>query len=465
MLNIYDRYAVRLCEGMSRRAVLRAGTLAGALGLAGGILTQRAQADKGPPVRAKRCIVLFLMGGPPQHSTWDPKPHAPAEVRGEFGPITTSVPGIHICELLPQMAKRAHHLAILRAVVTGDNAHSSSGYYMLTGVPHVPKNFENANPGAPNNWPTLGAVVQHLSTRPSLLPKAVRLPLHIFNTDGSVWPGQTAGWLGHRAEPWYFRCLPAEKNFRVPQFQLQADVSLDRLGSRRRLLQQLESQLRRMEQDPLARQFVDLRDRGFEILSSPQARAAVDLNREPKQVRDRYGWNQFGQSVLLARRLIEAGVQYVHVNWYRGPDEPPQAPVWDTHVGESKRLKTVLCPPLDQAFSALLDDLEQRGLLEETLVVCMAEFGRTPKIYRNGGRNHWGHVFSIVMAGGGVQGGIVHGESDSQGAYPVSGVVHPEDIAATIFYLMGIDPHTRIRDPLDRELPISHGKVIRDILA
>ncbi len=465
MLTIEDRYGVRLCQGVTRRAVLQAGSLAT---LGAGLLPgaqPAAWAKRSQSPRVKHCIVLFLMGGPPQHSTWDPKPQAPAEVRGEFKPVATTVPGLQICELLPQLARRAHHLALLRAVVTGDNAHSSSGYYMLTGVPHAPKNMENANPGPPNDWPNLGAVVQHFRGGQSLLPAAVRLPLHIFNTDGSVWPGQTAGWLGHRAEPWYFRCRPADKDYRVPQFRLQADVSLDRLGSRRRLIRQLESQLRRWERHPAVQQFADLRSRGMEILFSPKARQAVDLNREPDSVRDRYGRNQFGQSVLLARRLVEAGVQYVHVNWYRGPDEPPDAPVWDTHARETKRLKTVLCPPLDQAFSALLDDLESRGLLDETLVLCMAEFGRTPRIYRNGGRNHWGHVFSVVMAGGGVQGGAVYGQSDAIGAYPVTGIVRPEDIAATVFHLLGFNPRARVRDPLGREHEISRGQVICPVLS
>lgn len=465
MLCIHDSRLPMSEREWSRRAVLRAGGVAAlswaGLGPAAAALGRGSSRD----AKAKRCIVLFLMGGPPQQSTWDPKPLAPDQVRGEFAPTRTRVPGIQICELLPQIAQRMDRLTLLRAVVTGDNAHSSSGYYMLTGVPHVPKNRENANPGFPNNFPNLGAIVQHLSGNQGTLPSAVRLPSHIFNTDGSVWPGQDAGWLGHRAEPWYFQCRPADPDYRIAQFHLQSDVSLDRLGSRRSLLEQLESQLRVLEGSHATDFYADLRRRGLEILANPQARQAVDLSREPDRVRRRYGMTQFGQSVLLARRLIESDVKYVHVNWYRGPEEPSNAPVWDTHVREAQRLRNVLCPPLDQAFSALLDDLESRGLLDETLVVCMSEFGRTPRLQSNGGRGHWGHVFSIAMAGAGLQHGAVHGESDEHGGYPRGGAVQPEDIAATIFHLLGFAPETRLHDPVGREFPLSRGRVIREILS
>ena len=247
MLSIFGD-SPRLCDGISRRAMLQAGGL-GALGLSTIQPRTLAANDQRPvPKTAKQCIVLFLLGGPPQHSTWDPKPLASAEVRGEFGPIATTVPGIQISELMPLSAQRMDKLAILRSVVTGDNAHSSSGYYMMTGQAHLPKNREGVNPGPPNDWPTMAAVVQHLSRNGHLLPPAVRLPHHIFNTDGSVWPGQDSGWLGHSANPWLFNCEPASPNFDVPQFRLQADMTLGRLSNRRRLLEQLESGLREAEQ-------------------------------------------------------------------------------------------------------------------------------------------------------------------------------------------------------------------------
>jgi len=361
MLSIVDG-TPRLCDRLSRREILRAGSL-GALGLP--LLgEQRLTAGTHQPKRAKACIVLFLMGGPPQHSTWDPKPGAPAEIRGEFGPIATRTPGLQISELLPKTAQMSDHLAILRAVVTDDNAHSSSGYAMLTGHSHLPKNRENANPGAPNNWPALGAVVQTLHHGPALLPTAVRLPHHIFNTDQSVWPGQDSGWLGAAADPWLFNCQPASPTFDVPEFRLQADVNLGRLRNRRSLLKQLESQLRLSEKSGIVDAYTSRQRQAFDLLGSPTARAACDLTREPEQTRNRYGRGQFGQSVLLARRLVEAGVNFVQVNWFRGPNEPSSNPCWDSHRDEPNRLKKVLMPPLDQSLAALLTDLQTRGMLD-----------------------------------------------------------------------------------------------------
>jgi hypothetical protein len=463
MLTIQDR-SPRLCDGISRRHLLQAGGLS-ALGFSlAGAASLQASVIHPSGGKAKRCIAIFLLGGPTQHSTWDPKPQAPAEVRGEFGPIATNVPGIHISELFERTARHMDKIAILRGMSTGDNAHSSSGYYVLTGVPHVPKNRENANPGAPNDWPTMSAVVQHLAQGKRLLPPSIRLPMHIFNTDGSVWPGQDSGWLGHRADPWLFNCEPASPDFDIPQFRLSADVPLDRLNQRRSLLSQLESQLKTAEQSRTVHTFDDQQQQVFELLSSVKARNACDLNQEADEHRDRYGRSQFGQSVLLARRLIEADVKFVHVNWFRGPEEPSNAPCWDSHAKETERLKTVLVPPLDQAYSALLTDLEDRGLLEETLVLCLAEFGRTPKLAANGGRGHWGHAFSVTLAGGGIQGGQVYGASDEQGGYVADGLVRPEDLTATVFHTLGYAPETKLRDPFNRPLPISRGKVIDAIV-
>ena len=262
------------------------------------------------------------MGGPPQHSTWDPKPDAPAEVRGEIGPIATKVPGVYFGELMPNLARNADQLAVLRAMSTDDNAHSSSGYYMLTGRPHQPTNRENANPGAPNDWPFLGAVVQHLDRTPRALPAAMRLPCHIFNTDGSVWPGQDSGFLGRPANPWLLRCEPASPGYRVEEFALPIDVSADRLEGRRSLLDALNAKLAGAEQAGSFRGYGAISQRAFDIFASSGARRAFDLRDEDEGLRSRYGTSQFGQSVLLARRLVEAGVRLVQVNWFRGPDEP-----------------------------------------------------------------------------------------------------------------------------------------------
>lgn len=460
----------RLCDGLTRREMLRAG----GLGLLGLSLADRLLADVPSPSpvksprgafgKARSCILLFLMGGPPQHSTWDPKPEAPADVRGDIEPIATATPGIQYGALMPKLAGLSNHLAVLRAVSTGDNAHSSSGYYMMTGRPHAPMNFENANPGPPNDWPHIGSAVARVSTQRGELPQAVRLPCHIFNTDGSIWPGQTGGFLGSAVDPWLFRCEPASKDFQIPEFTLPVEIPEGRLAHRRSLLDRLNDQFAAIESSQKLDNYDGQTQRAYRLLSSAQARGAFDLAAEPENVRARYGMTQFGQSCLLSRRLIEAGVRLVQVNWFRGPDEPSDAPCWDSHVGETKRLKENLVPPMDDAFSALLVDLAERGLLEETLVVCLAEFGRTPRFNPRAGRDHWGHVFSIALAGGGVQGGLVYGASDKLGAYPQEGLVKPEDITATILHCLGIDPHREVYDAQSRPFVLSQGEVLHTIL-
>lgn len=458
----------RLCDGISRREMLRVGGLS-ACGLGLDQLLRAREAaqcaarDTTPTsVKAKSCVVLFLMGGPPQHSTWDPKTAAPAEVRGEFGAIQTAVPGTQICDLFPRTSLLTDRLAILRAISSGDNAHSSSGYYMLTGVPHAPQNVENANPGFPNDSPNLGAIVRKLMPERGGLPASIRLPHRIFNTDGSVWPGQDAGYLGRHVEPWLLNCKPATPDDRISELSLHAEVSDVRLLGRHNLLDQLNRGLDDVRS--ASGTYDRLAQRAFDMLGSAKARDAFRLELESNAVRDRYGRTQFGQSVLLARRLIEAGVSLVHVNWYRGPEEPSDAPCWDSHARESQRLKTVLAPPADHAIASLIEDLEQRGLLDDTLVVCMAEFGRTPRFNGAAGRDHWGHVYSAFFAGAGIRGGVVHGASDAIGAYPAHGKVTPADVSATIFHCLGIDPMTEIHDPFGRPIMISRGDVIRPIV-
>jgi len=454
--------AARLCDGLPRRDVIHVGAL-GLLGLGlPRLLAADSSTSKSP--RAKSCIVLFLMGGPSQHSTWDPKPDAPEDVRGEIGPIATNIAGIHFGALMPRLASHADQLAVLRAVSTGDNAHSSSGYYMLTGRPHAPMNRENANPGPPNNSPNLGSIVSALAPPRSELPSAIRLPSHIFNTDGSVWPGQDAGALGRAYDPWLFRCTPASADYKVPEFTLPVDVSAQRLKLRRSLLGELNQRFTAVERTGALEHYDRQTQRAYNLLSSAPSRAAFDLANEPDKLRDRYGRTQFGQSVLLARRLVEAGVRLVQVNWYRGPEEPSEAPCWDSHADETRRLKEVLIPPMDAAFATLLEDLAERGLLEETLVVCLAEFGRSPRFNKRGGRDHWGHVFSVALAGGGIRGGIVHGASDRLGAQPKDGLVRPEDITATIFQCLGYSADTELHDAQGRAVTITRGRAIDAIL-
>jgi hypothetical protein len=469
MLNLQGS-AARLCDGLTRREIVHVGSL-GLLGLSLPELWRSRSARAAAPAhpqqvpsgKAKSCIVLFLMGGPPQHSTWDPKPEAPAEVRGEFKPIPTVVPGLMVSELMPRTARLADRICVLRAMSSQDNAHSSSGYYMLTGRPHVPMNFENANPGPPNDFPCLGAIVRRLHPGRQGLPAAVTLPHRIFNTDGSVWPGQDAGFLGRGTDPWLFTCTPASPAFQIDQFSLPAGLSPQRLQARQSLLQQVNRQLDAVERSGSLAYFDRQHQQAFDLLRSRRSRQAFRLDQEPTAVRDRYGRSQFGQSVLLARRLVEAGVVLTQVNWYRSPDEPAENPCWDSHVREGERLKTVLAPPMDQAYSALLEDLAQRGLLDETLVLCMAEFGRSPRMNRGGGRDHWGYVYSLALAGGGVRGGQVYGSADKIGGHPKDGRVQPQDLTATVFHCLGYHPAAEIHDALGRPLPLSRGEVIRQV--
>lgn len=455
----------RLCDGITRREILRAGGL-GLMGLGlPELLKTRAAASSagaGQP-KAKSCIVLFLMGGPPQHSTWDPKPDAPPEVRGEFKHIASNVPGIEVCELMPQTARVVERVCVLRAMASGDNAHSSSGYYMLTGQPHQPMNAENANPGPPNDFPSLAALVRKLRGDAAGLPGAVRLPMRIFNTDGSVWPGQDAGFLGRAADPWLLSFDPSAGSPRIDDFSLPAEIPPVRLAARRSLLELVNQRLDQAERGAVIGHFSRHEQQAFSLLGSSPARQAFDLEQESAATRDRYGRTPFGNSVLLSRRLVEAGVPLVQVNWYRGPSEPSSNPVWDTHNSEAARLKTVLMPPMDQAYSALLEDLSQRGLLDQTLVVWMGEFGRSPKINGAAGRDHWGYVYSVALAGGGVRGGQVIGASDKLGGHPKEGRASPADLTATIFHALGYAPHTEYHDRFGRPLPLSRGELIRGV--
>jgi hypothetical protein len=363
---------------------------------------------------------------------------------------------------MPRVAQLADRCCVLRAVSTEDNAHSSSGYWMLTGQPYPLSNTE-CNKPAPGDAPCLGAIVRRL--RPGgNLPSAITLPEQMVTNANIVAVGQHAGWLDRNAEPWLLRCDPSDPSFQVPELGLSPDVPPLRLDGRRVLLEQVNHHLDAVERSGAVGRYDGQSQQAFDLLRSAQARRAFVLDQEPAAVRDRYGRHKFGQSVLLARRLIEAGVTLVQVNWPREKgDMAADNPCWDTHSKNSERLKTALMPPMDQAYSALLEDLGQRGLLEETLVVWMGEFGRTPKINARGGRDHWGHVFSVALAGGGIRGGQVLGSSDRIGAHPKDGMVRPGDLVATIFHCLGYRPETEIHDPLGRPVPITRGQPLRQV--
>ncbi|MFM7150234.1 MAG: DUF1501 domain-containing protein [Gemmataceae bacterium] len=427
------------------------------------MLGNRANGSSNLKASAKSVIIFGLVGGPPQHETWDPKPQAPAEIRGQFGAIPSRTPGFRVGELMPRTARLSDKIAVLRAVVTNDNAHSSSGYQMLTGMPHIPLNQESATPKPPNNWPCMGAILRALRPDFGKLPASITLPEHIWNDGNFPWPGQDAGFLGIRKNPWLLPCDPSENSFQVPALSLPGEVSPLRFDNRRSLLEQVNRHMDGLQQASPVADFSQHVQKATELLFSSAARQAFELDREPVKVRERYGFSRFSQSCLLARRLVEAGVGLVQVNWTRIKDHPNQGG-WDTHAQHNQSLRSLLMPMMDQAFSALIEDLEIRGLLEETLVVWFGEFGRTPRFNANGGRDHWGHCFSLAMVGGGIRGGVVHGVSDRNGAFPIDGRVEARDLIATIFHCLGYSPDTEIRDALDRPLPISRGQVIRAIL-
>jgi hypothetical protein len=445
-------------DSLSRREWLRVGSL----GLGGLTLPQMVAAAP-QSGRAKSVIIFGLLGGPSQHDTWDPKPNAPAEVRGPFSTIATKTPGLRVGELMPLTAGLTDKIAVLRAVATDDNAHSSSGYQMMTGVPHTPRNAESATPKPPNNWPSVGAIVRYLRSTGRGLPSAVSLPEHIWNDGNFPWPGQDAGFLGRKYDPWLIHCDPSSPTFKIDALDPPDNVPPLRVTDRRTLLEQIDHHLDAARSSGAFDRHEASTQKAFELVSSGAARNAFELSRESPKTRERYGGSRFAQSCLLARRLVQAGVSLVQINWTRIAKLENQGG-WDTHAKHNDSAKQFLMPMMDWAFSALVSDLDTRGMLEETLVVWFGEFGRTPRFNGNGGRDHWGHVFSLAMAGGGIRGGTVYGSSDKNGAYPADGRVQPCDLIATLFHCLGYSPDTEMRDTEGRPLPLTRGTPIRAIL-
>lgn len=414
--------------------------------------------------RAKNVIFLWLQGGPPQHETFDPKPDAPAEIRGPFKPIATNVPGIQYCELLPRTSFYADKLAIVRSLSTRDDNHDVSGYWLLTGYPYGPGSARQIKP---NDWPYFGSVVKMLKPSEKLPAlTSVWIPDMMRLNDNVTPAGQTAGFLGKLWEPERFVGDPALPDYEIEGLRLIGDVTKIRVDRRRDVLKQLEGRFDETLRGGSVAAWDRLSQQAFELVTNGGARAAFDLSKESDKTRDRYGRYSWGQSALLARRLIEAGVRLVHVNWARDPgDNAVDNPLWDTHALNADRLQDNLCPQFDVTFAALMDDLTERGLLDETLVVVIGEFGRTPKINANGGRDHWGHVFSFAMAGAGIRGGQVIGASDKNGAYPATNPFTGGDLTATMFHLLGIDPNGFFLDNLNRPHPVTKGEPIAAMLA
>jgi hypothetical protein len=442
---------VRACDGLTRREILRFGGL-GALGLAG--LPVEAAVNRGGFGKAKSLLFISLFGGPSHQDMWDLKPNAPAEVRGEFKPIRTNVAGIEITEHLPKLAQMADRYALIRSVTHKDNGHGSAMYANFTGVPHP---FINTNPiPSVDDYPAYGSVVSLLRPPSTTVPAFVCVGGTQFVCGNQI-PGQRAGFLGPAYEPFVVNQDPNRAGFRVPELTLPPDFSTLRLDRRRSLLAAVEERTRLGERGAAAQSMDSARRRAFELLSSDRVRTALDLGPEDAKLRDRYGRTTFGQSLILARRLIEAGVPCTTVNWSTGGS-------WDTHGNNFPAMKNTLLPGFDLSFSALLQDLSDRGLLDSTLIVCTGEFGRTPKVNPGAGRDHWAGVYTVVLAGGGVQGGRVHGASDEHAGYPASDAVGPWDIAATAYHCLGLSPEAEMRDRLDRPLRIATGEPIRSIL-
>jgi hypothetical protein len=404
--------------------------------------------------RAKSCVVVFQFGGPSQMDLWDLKPDAPAEVRGEFRPIETNVAGIRISEELPLLAKQADKFLIARSVTHRDFEHGSASYTALTGKPH-PLPGTNT-PATSQDFPTYGAVVANRRPTSRPVPNAVVLGPVMHQGNRPPLAGQNAGFLGASYEPFRIAGDPNAKGFRVDGLQLPDDGSVDRLRQRYQLLLQMGP---RSWESEASAEMSQLKYRANTLLSSAESQRAFDLTRERPLLREQYGRHRFGQTMLLARRLVEAGTPLVTVNWSK-----LNADQWDTHNKNYPKLRELL-PPFDQGISAFLEDLQSRGLLETTLVICLGEFGRTPKINKEAGRDHWPDCYSMMLAGGGLKQGFVYGASDRQAAYPDRDPIGPWDIAATCYHLLGVDPHSHLRDNQQRPFQIADGRIVRELIA
>ncbi|HXG09172.1 MAG TPA: DUF1501 domain-containing protein [Gemmataceae bacterium] len=428
------------CDGVSRRDFIRVGTL-GFLGLS--LPDYLRYAAAAPTAGAdKSAIFIYLGGGQTHLDTWDPKPDAPAEYRGEFKPIKTNVPGIEICEHLPRMAQNADKYAILRSVHHNLAAHAPGQMFLRTGNRPLPS----------LQYPGYGSVVTKEYGGPPGLPPYVALPIQ--STNGGA---ETAGYLGVAYNPFTVNDDPNKENFSVRALALPQGLSMERIESRKGLLEGLDTAFRKVEVKSQDLAGMDkFYQQAFEILNSPKAREAFDIAREPAAVRDKYGRNPFGQACLLARRLIEAGVRFVSID-FGG---------WDTHRDNFSRLKDDRLPKLDQGMASLLEELAERGLLPKTAVFMTGEFGRTPKVNATAGRDHWARAMSIVMAGAGIKGGQVIGKTNDKGEEPVEQPVTPEDVAASFYHSLGIDPHKEYYTPTGRPVHIVRdGKVIKELFA
>ena len=443
--------------GLTRRELIQVG-YSGLLGMSlPSILERRAAASVGSSKRVKSVLLIFQTGAPSQIDTLDPKPDAPEEVRGSFKPIATKANGVMVCEHLPKLAARADKFAIIRSMTHGLPSHEHATHMMLTGIDKMPPGATHMASRA--DWPSYASGLDFVRPRADGIPNGVMLPTYLNN--GYGFSGQSAGLLGAKFDPWHIRQDPNDPAFRVEELNLPLGLTADHLDNRRGLLAEIDRQAAAIDKAAETASWSGLQDKAFTLLTSGAVKQAFAIDREDPRTRDRYGRHMFGQSLLLARRLLQAGVPIVQANMGHMNN-------WDTHTDNCGQLKSRLLPPLDQGVSALLDDLTATGMLDETLVIMVGEFGRTPKVGQDSqglpqhrtGRDHWAGVFSALFAGGGVMGGQVIGRSDKLGAYPASRGYYPSDLGATIYQALGVDPQSTVTDVLDRPLQLNHGEPI-----
>ncbi|MFM8573813.1 MAG: DUF1501 domain-containing protein [Pirellula sp.] len=459
-----------LGSSLGRRKILQAGS-AGLFGIGlPEVLHLEASASDSHEPRCKSVIMLFLFGGPSQLETFDMKPEAPDKIRGPYRPISSKNPDLRICEHLPRMADLADKYAVIRTMSHTFNDHSGGAHYLQTGKRwHVP--IGGGFSPTPRDWPSMGSIVEYVDQQRLGLRRELPSYMVVPNSLGRLQedgqyprPGEHSGWLGQRYNPlttridkkskddnpYWRNCTDEELNFRISGLDRRDELVLDRLESRQTLLSQLNRQMRRMDETQDSELDV-FRQRAFALATSNAARNALDIRKEPDSIRDLYGRHLFGQSTLMARRLIESGIRFVTVQY-----DCVDGYSWDSHRNSDDVGKHLL-PTFDQACSALLVDLQQRGMLDETLVIAMGEMGRTPTANAQWGRDHWSTLFPAVIAGGGVRGGNLIGKSDKDAAYPIERPVSPEDLAATVYYALGIDPEMRVLDFQNRPTPIVDG--------
>ncbi len=444
-------------QRLSRRDLLRVGSV-GMMGLSLPQLLAADEQNAGIEPRAESCIIIHLNGGPSHLDMWDMKPDGPAESRGEFKPIASSLAGVQISEHLPKLAKQMHHCSLVRSMHHSvNNSHAAAVYVSLTGHDRG----EQGGGAKPDDNPSPGAVTSLLRPPPRNVVPHVVLPYKTQEGKGGPpQPGFFGGWLGRAADPLWILNDPNAKDFAVPEFTLPREVSGDRLSARGALLTRLNARMAGAAGSIKLGGMTRLKERAFDVLTSSAAQSAFRIEEEKSEVRDVYGRNVYGQSVLLARRLIEAGTRVVTVSW-----APDANATWDTHGNNFKSLKDTLLPQLDAACGSLIGDLFQRGMLDRTLVAVLGDFGRTPKINKNAGRDHWNYCYTIMLAGGGLRPGFVWGASDKSGAFPADNPVRPGDIIATLYHQLGVDHRRALYDRFDRPHRIvPQGEVLRQLL-